>query len=144
MGGEVVMKRWRVGAWVGMALVAAWAFGASRGSGPGYDPKTEETLRGTVEAITEHTGRGYGTGVHLTLRTESATVEVHLGPAGFLRESGLDLAKGDAIEVVGSRVKGDQGEYVIAREVRRGDKVVTLRDASGVPVWSGRGRRGTP
>jgi hypothetical protein len=139
------MKKVRVGAWIGMALVAAWAVGAPRGSGPGYDPKTEETLKGTVEAVTEHAGRGYSTaGVHVTLRVESGIVEVHLGPASFLRESGLEIARGDAIEVVGSRVKGDEGEYVIAREVRRGEKTVTLRDASGVPVWSGRGRRGTP
>jgi hypothetical protein len=128
-----------------VALVAARTLGAPGGSRPKYDPKTEETLRGTVQAVTEHAGRGYGSGVHVTLRTESSTEEVHLGPAAFLRESGLELAKGDAIEVVGSRVKGSQGEYVIAREVRKGGKTVTLRDADGVPVWSGGGgRRVTP
>jgi hypothetical protein len=139
------MKRGRFGAGLGMALIAAWALGVPQGSGPRYDPRTEETLHGTVKAVTEHAGRGYaGAGVHVTLRLDSGTVEVHLGPASFLRESGLEIAQGDAIEVVGSRVKADHGDYVIAREVRRGDRVVTLRDAAGVPVWSGRGRRGTP
>jgi hypothetical protein len=145
MGGEVVMKWKRSGAWLGILLVAEWALGAPQGSGPRYDPKTEVTLRGTVEAVTEHAGQGYGTGVHVTLRAKTGTVEVHLGPATFLRESGLELARDDSIEIVGSRVKGDQGEYVIARQVRKGDKTVTLRDSNGVPAWSGRGgRRVTP
>jgi hypothetical protein len=32
-------------------------------------------------------------------------------------------------------------EVVIAREIKKGDQVLTLRDAKGFPMWSGRGGR---
>ena len=31
-------------------------------------------------------------------------------------------------------------DVVIAREIKKGDQVLTLRDAKGFPLWSGQGR----
>jgi hypothetical protein len=43
--------------------------------------------------------------------------------------------------VVGSKVTMAGQEVVIAREIKKGDQVLTLRDAKGVPLWAGRGGR---
>jgi len=64
---------------------------------------------------------------------------VHLGPTGFLAKSGFTLAKGDHIEVLGSRVKVGATDALLAREVLKDGKTLVLRDANGIPKWS-RGR----
>jgi hypothetical protein len=79
-------------------------------------------------------------GIHLTLETASESLEVHLGPAGFLTEKKLSVAKGDALEIVGSRLTIDDKAVLVARQIKKGDQTVTLRDESGRPLWSG-GRR---
>jgi hypothetical protein len=45
------------------------------------------------------------------------------------------FAKGDQVEVIGSKVKGTDTEVVIAREVKKDGKVLTLRNAQGIPAW---------
>jgi hypothetical protein len=77
---------------------------------------------------------------HLVLKTENETVEVHLGPSWFLADQKLVLAAGDAVQVVGSRVTVAGAEAVLAREIRKGDHVITLRDTQGFPKWARRSR----
>jgi hypothetical protein len=53
----------------------------------------------------------------------------------------MTFAKGDNIEVTGAKVKYEGADAVLAREVKKGDKTLTLRNAAGIPQWSqGRGR----
>lgn len=110
---------------------------------PRYDPATEFTLSGTVQELREVAGgkgRGGG-GTHLIVKGEKETFTVHVGPSSFLAEKKLTLATGDVVDIIGSRVKVADAEVVIAREVRKGRQTVVLRDAKGIPVWSGgRGR----
>jgi len=105
-----------------------------------YDPATETTITGKVAAITQHTGKGRGTGTHLMVETSAGTVEVHLGPTSYLAAQNASYAKGDQVTVTGSKVKFGSSEVIIAREVKKGDQVLTLRDAQGIPKWS-RGRQ---
>jgi hypothetical protein len=58
-----------------------------------------------------------------------------------LADKNFTFAKGDPIEIIGSNVKIDGADVVIAREIIKGGKTLTLRNAQGVPVWS-KGRRG--
>lgn len=115
-----------------------------RGS-PMYDLKAETTITGTVESVDtmngmEGQGRRSMGGTHLVVKTESETIEVHVGPTAYLIEKGIRLAKGDMLEIVGSRVIIDKEPVVIAKQIKKGDNTWTLRDASGRPLWSGRGR----
>ncbi len=106
-----------------------------------YDPATETTITGKVAEVLQHAGRGSGgTGTHLMLETGAGKVEVHLGPTSYLAAQNASYAKGDEITVTGSRVKLGGSDVVIAREVKKGDQVLTLRDAQGIPKWS-RGRQ---
>jgi len=126
---------------VSMPTLAQQGMGGRKGS-PHYDPKTEVTVKGTVEELKEYPSQGGGshTGLHVTLRTDNGSLNVHVGPTDYWKKNGFELAKGDLIEVTGSKSKVDDAEFIIAREVKKGDKVVTLRNAQGVPAWSG-GRR---
>ena len=58
-----------------------------------------------------------------------------------MTQSGFTFAKGDQIEVVGSRVKFGDADVLLAREVQKDGKTLVLRDANGIPKWS-RARRG--
>jgi hypothetical protein len=107
---------------------------------PIYNPATEITVKGTVEAVNQVTGRGGWGGTHLQLKTESETLDVHVGPSWFLTQSKIVFAKGDQVEVTGSKVKFANGDALLAREITKGDQKLTLRNENGFPVWSRRGR----
>jgi hypothetical protein len=135
-----------------LALCAAaplWAQarGAGQGGGPRYDTATEATVIGTVDSVEQMAGPGGGRGrlglggTHLVLKAEAGTLQVHLGPTAFLSEKGITLAKGDEVQIVGSRVKVDDEDVFIAKSVRKGEQTWMLRDESGRPLWRG-GRRG--
>ena len=79
-------------------------------------------------------------GTHLVVKTDKEAVAVHVGPTAYLADKGITLAKGDRLEILGSRVTVDKEAVLIARQIKKGDKTWTLRDASGRPLWSGRGR----
>ena len=106
-----------------------------------YDPATEVTVRGSILEIQHPPSDRAGLGVHLTLQTDAGTLEVHLGPAKFLAAHQVSLNKGDQVEVTGSKIKYQGADALIARELKIGDKTLTLRDSRGIPRWS-RGAQG--
>lgn len=137
----------------GLAIVAVLALvvpvalaqgGMGQGKGmPKYDPATETTLKGTIEEVKEQECqmcRMGTTGTHLMVKSGSETLEIHLGPTSFLNEKKFSFAKGDQIEVVGSKVKMGGTDALIAREVKKGDQTLTLRNAQGIPQWARGGR----
>lgn len=127
----------------GVALVA-FSQGGGRREGrnvPRYDRMTEATFSGTIGEVREVDHPGFrGKGLHATLKTEQGSFDVHLGPVWFIGKEKFSFAKGEEIEVVGSKVDDSGGPSVIARAVKKGDKTLTLRNQDGVPLWS-RGRR---
>jgi hypothetical protein len=82
-------------------------------------------------------------GSHLIVRPESAkenseTIDVYLGPADFLKDFEVTFAKGDRVQVIGSKVKYGGAPVVLARQVRRDSTTLYLRDEHGTPYWKGR------
>jgi len=129
------------------ALAVALAIPAMAQRGPrqragNYNPATETTLTGTVEQVQPTTapGRGMG-GLHLVLRTDAGTTDVHVGPAAYIQSKGFEFAKGDRVSVTGSEVTIDGQRVLLARDIVKGDETLQLRDAKGFPLWSGRARR---
>jgi len=125
---------------VGLATTV-YAQGGMHHGGRMYNPATETTITGTVDEIKNipSQGRGGG-GLHLVLSAPSGAIDVRVGPASFVSSKGFTFAKGDALTVVGSKVTMTGQEVLIAREIKKGEQVLTLRDAKGYPLWSGRGR----
>ncbi|HZZ84331.1 MAG TPA: hypothetical protein VFE30_07310 [Anaeromyxobacteraceae bacterium] len=118
-----------------VALTPPLAAAARGGPGRVYDPGTVTTVRGEVLEVQRVAAPG-GEGVHLILAVGSERLAVHLGPAFYLDRQELKLAKGDQVEVKGSRVTLRGAPALIAQEVRRDGKVLALRNEAGVPLWS--------
>lgn len=117
----------------------------AQGGGPGkgmrnYDPKTEVTVKGTIEDVQQQTGKRAWKGTHLILKTDGASVDVHVGPSSYIARKQFTFTKGDTIEVVGSKVAIAGQEALVAREITKDGKTLVLRNAQGVPEWAG-GRR---
>jgi hypothetical protein len=108
-----------------------------------YNPKTLAILTGEVVAIDSVMPMGgMSGGVHLKVRTSSNEVmSVHLGPAWYLENQEVTLQIKDKIQIKGSKITFDGKPALIAAEVKKGNQTLTLRDASGFPVWSGWRRR---
>jgi hypothetical protein len=102
---------------------------------PKYDPATETKLKGTVEELKFVPPAGAKQVGYLMLKSGSDTIQVFLGPKKFLDDMGANLKTGDAVEVKGSKVKVDGTDQILAREVVKGDDVLTLRFADGKPAW---------
>ena len=103
---------------------------------PRYDTTTEVTLRGTITKVESHMGRMGWNGTHLVVSFESETLTVHVGPSNYVDQQGFSFAAGEQIEVTGSRIKLEGTDVLIAREIKKGEKVLTLRNAQGIPAWS--------
>jgi hypothetical protein len=65
-------------------------------------------------------------------------LEVHVGPSSFLAGKNISFVNGDRIQITGSKVTREGAEALIAREIKKGDSRLVLRDAKGFPVWSRR------
>ena len=85
--------------------------------------------------------KGMYSGVQVILKTDKETIPVHLGPSWYIERLDMKILKGDNIEVKGSRVTFAGKPAIIAGELKKGDQVLVLRDANGVPVWAGWRRR---
>ena len=118
------------------APVPALPAKAPAAKAPEYDVKAEVTIKGVVEDFHESKMRGDHPGLHVILKTETETVEVHACPVRFMSELEFKIEKGDTLTVVGSRPEA--GGVVVAREITKGQTSLTLRDKKGEPVWTGR------
>lgn len=124
------------GPWKGWRGSGGWGMGSQYQRM--FDPATVETASGTVESVDKVTPmKGMHSGIHLALKTDKGTIDVHLGPEWYIERLDTKIQKGDKIEVKGSRVTIGGKPAIIASEVKKGDSVLLLRDNNGVPAWAG-------
>ena len=139
--GTVLLLSLGVGLSVARAQPPQWRGGGGWGAtgtyGRLFDPKTVQTLHGTVTVVEQVQSRGMSPGIHVQLRTSRETIWVHLGPSWFLENQDVVLKVGDRVRVRGSRVKWGGKPAVIAMTVTKGEMTIQLRDAAGVPYWAG-------
>jgi len=107
---------------------------------PKYDTATNIDVMVIVTEVKDVAVGNPLNGMHLIVRPESSkgnaeTTDVYLAPADYLKDFGCHFAKGDRIQVKGSKVKYNGGSAVLAREVRLEATTVYLRDEHGVPYW---------
>ena len=130
---------------VALGLAAPLSFAQRRMGGgkgmPKYNLPTEVTLKGTVEKVTQNASPLGWPGTHLTLKTGTETLDVHVGPSDFLTAKKFEIAAGDQVEVIGSKIKYEGADALLAREIKKGDTSLILRNAQGIPLWSAGRRR---
>jgi len=145
------MKRWQkvmatvaVVVLFGASVVLAAPWKGSGGWGMGsqyqrnFNPSTVETISGTIESVDQiKPMKGMNSGIHIMLKTEKETVEVHLGPSWYIERLDTKIEKGDKVEVKGSRVTMAGKQFIIAQELKKGDNTLILRDSAGIPAWAG-------
>jgi hypothetical protein len=118
-------------------LLVPVAAAAQKPAGPKYDVATETTLKGVVEEVKEVPNSCLGeTGVHVILKTDTGPVEVQIAPVDFLKFMEVTFAKGDQLQIVGSKVTVADSPLVMARSVTRNNNEVVVRDKQGAPVWT--------
>jgi hypothetical protein len=122
-----------------LLVVQAWGqpMRGAGGPGRGLDMSKMETLTGTIEAVNRIAPRRaqMPTRMQLLLKTDKETVNVFLGPADYVEQQGLKLAKGDQVQVKGVRFSFRQRTGIAAVEVQKGGQVLRLRDDTGRPLW---------
>lgn len=108
-----------------------------------YDPRSTVTINGEVIKMEKMFRGRRGAGIHATVASGQHLFEVFLGPDWYLSQQRPRITVGDQVQVVGSRQLVDGRPAVMAAEVRRGDRVLRLRDVrTGIPLWSGPRWRG--
>jgi hypothetical protein len=100
-----------------------------------YDKTTEKTVAGTVDNVVEVPGTQAMSGTHLVLKTKDGVIHVHAGPTAYLASKKIVFKKGDQVEVLGSLVKGEGFEAILARRITRGGQTFTMRRDDGTPFW---------
>ncbi len=102
---------------------------------PKYDKSTETTVKGAVSELKLVPPDGPKPVAYLTLKTGSDTAQIFLCPKKFLDDMGIAFKADDAVQVVGSKVKQDSGDLILAREVTLNGETITFRFADGKPAW---------
>jgi len=103
-----------------------------------YHPSRVETFSGEVSGITTTVPMpGMTDGIALLLTMQAVSIPVHLGPAWYIERLDARIEVGDHIEVVGAKAFAEGLPAVLAADVRKGERVLVLRDATGIPVWAG-------
>lgn len=117
---------------------------SQNGWGPGsnynrmYDVNTVETIKGSVTSIDQIShGNRMSKGIHIKLNSKSENITVHLGPSWYIENQDIQINKSDEITVTGSRVNYEGEMIIIAKEIIKGDEVLTIRDDKGYPYWAG-------
>jgi hypothetical protein len=125
----------------GAVLAQPGGQGMAPGWGRLYNPQTVETLKGEIVSVDTLTaGRMDIPGrVILNLKTAKETIMVYVGPEWYVKEQGIKLVAGDQVEIKGSRVTMEGKPYIIPNYVKKGERVLELRDDTGIPLWAGKG-----
>lgn len=103
-----------------------------------YKPEKVETINAEVVKVNRYSFRGrMSQGIHLLVDTGNDTIEVHLAPSWYLEDRDFTFAPEDKIIITGSRISLDGEPEIIARQIKKGDRIFTLRDEDGYPLWRG-------
>ncbi len=118
-------------------LVFVAPLSAQKQSAPKYDLANEIKVNGSVEEV-KVMGEREPRETHVVIKTDKGLVELCLCPAKFLSEMDIKFAKGDKLQVTGSKAsEGADGlEVIVVREIVRGGDTLVFRDKSGGPVWT--------
>jgi hypothetical protein len=108
---------------------------AERSVGPlSYDASKEVTLNGTVLSVLAKPSPGMVMGSHLLLATPSGPVDTSLGRFGLMGKGALSVAPGQQVEVTGVMKTVKDKQVFLARTVKVGGEVYTIRNEHGFPV----------
>jgi len=110
--------------------------GHCRGWAPSSGAADLQTAEGKITEIVYLPGATPDSSmVEVHMQSAGQSQLVRLAPVGFLKQSGLLLREGDTVMVKGFQVAGMEGDVLVATELHKGEKALSLRDTRGRPAW---------
>ncbi len=104
-----------------------------------YDAKTFIEIKGEITVVEQIVMKqGTSAGIHISVKTETETYVVHLGPKWYLDKQTIQLKVGDKVGIKGSKVTIEGKQTIIAKDVIKDGSTLNLRDETGKPVWAGK------
>ena len=102
-----------------------------------YDRTTEVKIHGAIDEVQDFDCPISGSmGSHAILKTSDGPIVVHIAPVKFMKEYGLEINKGDNVEITGSKLKDSTGhDTILARELVKDNVTLRFRDNNGKPIW---------
>jgi hypothetical protein len=126
-------------------IVACWAISAmgqkaSQDSAivPKYDLKTETKTKGIVDEVKILPLGSRKDLREVILKNGEEKIYIYVCPQTFEEEMGISFSKGDEVAVTGSKVKQEDLDVILARELVKGTDTLVFRDGKGNPVWDPR------
>lgn len=111
---------------------------ARDGGAPKYDQKTESKAKGVIDEIKTLTLGSRKDFIQLIVKDGTATYQAYVCPKPYQDEMGISFNKGDEITLTGSKVKLQDLDIVLVRELAKGTDTFVFRDSKGDPVWDWR------
>jgi hypothetical protein len=103
---------------------------------PKYDVAAEAKYNVTVDEVKDRDCPISGTmGSHLMVKLDGKVYEVHLAPTKFVKSYDAIFQKGDIVEIIGTKVKFQGVDAILARQITRGPDQFVFRDPKGNPIW---------
>jgi DNA/RNA endonuclease YhcR with UshA esterase domain len=103
---------------------------------PKYNVAQEVKVKGEVLEIKEYECPvSGGFGAHIVLQTSEGPLEIHLALASFLKEYGINFAKGDKLEIVGNKITFHDAPSMLVRKIIKDQSEYVFRDPQGKPLW---------
>jgi hypothetical protein len=126
----------------GAGLLCCVAPGMSQSPAPAilpkYDVHTETKAKGVVDEVKPLSVGSKKDLRELIIKSGEDKIHIYVCPQTFEQEMGITFAKGDEIAVTGSKVKQEDSDVILARELVKGTDTLVFRDGKGNPVWDPR------
>jgi hypothetical protein len=108
------------------------------GSLPKYDLQTETKTTGVIDEVNLLPVGARKDFTELIIRSGEDKVHIYVCPRPFQEEMGISFNKGDQVAITGSKVKQNEADVILARQLVRGTDTLLFRDDKGSPVWDPR------
>ena len=105
---------------------------------PKYDSHTEMKTKGAVEEVNVLPLGARKDFIELVVKSGGDKIHIFVCPKTFQDEMGISFSKGDEIGITGSKVKQEESDVILAREIVKGTDTLVFRDDKGTPVWDPR------
>jgi len=105
---------------------------------PKYDLHAEMKTKGVIDEVNLLPIGPRKDFRELTVKDGEAIIHVYMCPKPFEDEMGISFSKGEQIAVTGSKVKYQEADVILARELVKGEDTLLFRDEKGAPVWNAR------
>ncbi|MGA7907943.1 MAG: hypothetical protein WCA16_11100 [Candidatus Sulfotelmatobacter sp.] len=119
-----------------VVLVILLLVNSPRQRSAAYNVADEVAIQGTVQDVQDFYCPISGDeGTHLMVATENGTIQVHVAPKRFLRGNNWSFEKGDHVQVIGSKIRYEGHDAVVARTISRDNHTLAFRRSNGKPLW---------